>query len=731
MKIEIDLADDQKLLRLTGALDVFEAPVGVYVVTKDGRFVGCNAVAREIFKLPLEQMPSTSIADLYVDPGLRERLCRKLESIEDEGGVYSDIIPLMVKGNQIFIRDYGRSIRDPISRKRLGYLCCAADITQEERYKQLFEKLPVGVYQLDKNDRITAANAALARILGFSSPDELNGQWVGDFYANAAEAEDFRQIFERQGIVEDYKIELKKNNGETIIVSVYTVRVEGENGEYLGREGTMVDVTTEERLRRMLEHVPVGLYEARGDKDNLIITHCNEQFALIHEFDNAEQVKNIPINKLHANAQETSRYQRALEEQDRKKEPVIGYELRVRSKKGREFVLEVNSRLLKNSAGTVIGRVGVVRDINEEATLREKVKEFTNDIGAVLHTYTSTLMILQHSIGPVIDALAPTPFDAEKRMPLEEIERVLTSPAKQLSKSLGRLIDFAKTESRLQALRDDQWKQLEYLRGFLVSSDQVPFLDLLPPTFGKAASTIITILNEIHAHLMHRELVKQVRSDAAELLTLSNVIGLSQARELIFEMDHPVRALREHLTAPVRTTERRVKRSISFLINEVVKNLYTFAESRGVRLDIRLSRPYVEVSVNEREIIRALANLVHNAIKYSWVRTQTKQSWISIRDIFDGDNVLIEVENWGVAITRDEIAEDLIFHIGYRGVHSSDRGRTGTGIGLTDARRVARDHSGDVIVSSNPTLGADVNDYKQPFLTKAALKLPTSGPWRI
>jgi len=730
--MQSDSSNDAKLLRLSNALAVFDAPVGVYVVTKDGRFVGCNAQAREIFRLPPEDIPGGSIVDLYVNPDLRKQLCAKLESIEDEGGVYTNTIPLMIKGNQIFVQDYGRSIRDPTTHERLGYLCCVADITQEERYKRLFEKLPVGVYQLDKDDKIIAANEALAKILGFESPESVKGMWVGALYANQAEADEFRHIFDNQGIVQDYKIELKKNNGETIIVSVYTVKVEGDDGEYLGREGTMIDVTTEERLSRMLEHVPVGLYEARGVGGDYRITHCNEQFALIHQFERASQAIGLPIKMLHANAQETKRFQQALEEHDLKKEPVKGYELRVRGKQGREFILEVNSRLLKNSAGNVIGRVGVVRDINEEAALRQKVKEFTNDIGAVLHTYTSTLMILQHSIGPVIDALSPTPFDPEKRILLEEVEQALSGPAKQLSQSVSRFTEFAKTSSRMSALSREQWEQLEYLRDFLVSSNQLPFLDLLPPTFGKAASTILDILKEIEGHTMPRELLKQLRSDATELVRLANVIGLSQARELIFEMDHPVRALREHLTSPVRATEPRVGRATSFLINQVVQNLYTFAESRGVRFDIRLSRPHVEVDVHEREIVRALGNLIHNAIKYSWVRTQGKQPWISIRDDFDSENISIEIENWGVPITKDEIEEDLIFHIGYRGMFSSDRGRTGTGIGLTDSRRVAREHGGEVIVTSRPAVsGSDEKFYKQPFLTTAVLRLPVSTRRRV
>ena len=88
-------------------------------------------------------------------------------------------------------------------------------------------------------------------------------------------------------------------------------------------------------------------------------------------------------------------------------------------------------------------------------------------------------------------------------------------------------------------------------------------------------------------------------------------------------------------------------------------------------------------------------------------------------------------ENWGVPIPKGEIDQGLVFHLGYRGKLSSDRGRVGTGIGLTDARRVSRDHDGDVTIDSRPALfGGREDDYKQPFLTTVTLILPVHSKQR-
>jgi signal transduction histidine kinase len=60
---------------------------------------------------------------------------------------------------------------------------------------------------------------------------------------------------------------------------------------------------------------------------------------------------------------------------------------------------------------------------------------------------------------------------------------------------------------------------------------------------------------------------------------------------------------------------------------------------------------------------------------------------------------------------------------------SKDRGRLGTGIGLTDTRRVAEAHGGRVKIESAPAGRYSVREnhpeyYDQPFITKVTVTLP-------
>ena len=140
---------------------------------------------------------------------------------------------------------------------------------------------------------------------------------------------------------------------------------------------------------------------------------------------------------------------------------------------------------------------------------------------------------------------------------------------------------------------------------------------------------------------------------------------------------------------------------------------------------MHLEQADVSVVVDERGVVRALGNILHNAIKYSWERDRGGPVRVTLRTRLRENILLIEVENWGVPIPGDEIERGLIFKIGYRGRLAAGAGRAGTGVGLADAQQVAREHGGEVSVMSRPAVqtGEDEN-YTQPFLTTVSLSLP-------
>jgi signal transduction histidine kinase len=190
-------------------------------------------------------------------------------------------------------------------------------------------------------------------------------------------------------------------------------------------------------------------------------------------------------------------------------------------------------------------------------------------------------------------------------------------------------------------------------------------------------------------------------------------------------MDHQVHALRDFITAGARKEEPRRVCRLPDLVSEAIQRMAEFAKNQGVEVEQRDDCPRAQVEVVARDVVRALTNLLHNAIKYSWYPAPGRPRWVTVDCAIVGNQVRVVFENYGVPISREEIEQGLIFQAGYRGRLSHDRGRLGTGIGLTDTRSVARKHGGDAIVESHPASpDAKEDDYSTPFLTTATLILP-------
>lgn len=723
------MSEDAELLRLANEVKPLDLPIGVYIVRRDGRFVSCNSEARKILRLPLEEdIKESSIAGFHSDPAARDRLHQELLQAEKRGQHLEKVIPLEIEGQEVIVRDYARSLHDDKGTV-LGYVCCMTDVTEAERSNRLLDSVPAGVYRLDANDNCETANPALARILGYDSPAEIDGKPSSDFYANRAEAIRLRQLIEElhPEPVNNFVAEMCKKNGDKIFVNVNAQMVEAEDHSYGGREGTIIDVTVQERYRRLLRDVPVGLNVIRHEIDRDIIEDCNEQFLKIFDFPYTDprEARGFDARKLHASTEEYNRFRNELEARSKQGNPVIGYHLKVKTLEDDDKVVEINSQPLFDADGKLVGRAGAIRDITNEAELRERLDELTHDFGRVLHNYTSTLLMIQLSSEPIIRSLAPDPFRMENEVTPEQASDALARPAMALAEGIGQLLELAKEEDRASALTDEKWTRFGMLFNMLRDyRREITEIDAQPAVLEENALEVIAFCKLLlPTHKFPRETVATVQRAAQNLARISNLVSLHQMHDAVLEMDHQVRSLREFVTTNAREPEEREVCPVRPLIKQVRSNLFHYAQSRRVR--VRIEGEDAKIRVVRREVLRTLTDLLHNAIKYSWRRDESKSPWVDIRTRVSEGQVHIEFKNWGVPIMQDEIEQELIFKIGYRGRYSGDRGRVGTGIGLANARRVARAHRGDLEVSSQPAIGSrPKNDYSSPFITSVTMKLP-------
>lgn len=116
----------------------------------------------------------------------------------------------------------------------------------EEKYRGIFENSIEGIYQSTPEGQLLTANPALARMLGYDTPESLIAS-VTDIaeqvYVDPARREEFKSLARGHDSVTGFEVEMRRRGGGSVWVSVAGRVVRGPDGEAIGYEGTMEDVT--------------------------------------------------------------------------------------------------------------------------------------------------------------------------------------------------------------------------------------------------------------------------------------------------------------------------------------------------------------------------------------------------------------------------------------------------------------------------------------------------------
>lgn len=132
----------------------------------------------------------------------------------------------------------------------------------EERYRNIFEYSPIGIYRAAPDRKILLANPALVNMLGFPSVEELKKINLNNYkYATDNLRNDFLERIEKEGKVIGYETAFYRYDGAIIFVRENTKVISGDNGETLYYEGTVEDITERKSLEEELQKHRLHLQE--------------------------------------------------------------------------------------------------------------------------------------------------------------------------------------------------------------------------------------------------------------------------------------------------------------------------------------------------------------------------------------------------------------------------------------------------------------------------------------
>jgi len=131
--------------------------------------------------------------------------------------------------------------------------------------------------------------------------------------------------------------------------------------------------------------------------------------------------------------------------------------------------------------------------------------------------------------------------------------------------------------------------------------------------------------------------------------------------------------------------------SLGDLVSDALAGASPIAAAKGVRLEGRLDGPPAELEVSTAEVMRALRNILENAIRH----TPSDGSVTVVAGRDDG-GAYVSVSDTGGGIPESDLAR--VFDVAFCGDAARTPGDAGAGLGLAIARGFVEAHRGDITV---------------------------------
>src|SRR6202040_670611 len=160
---------------------------------------------------------------------------------------------------------FRRTLVDADAAREAAVHALAEQRLAEESYRKLFEGSIDGIYVTTPAGALLNANPALARIMGYDTPEQMINS-VSDIahtiYVHPAARAEYQLLMQRDGMVREFEYQVRARDDAVLWLSDSATAVRNEAGEVVRYEGTVRDITDQKRAedaiaegRRLLQQV--------------------------------------------------------------------------------------------------------------------------------------------------------------------------------------------------------------------------------------------------------------------------------------------------------------------------------------------------------------------------------------------------------------------------------------------------------------------------------------------
>jgi PAS domain S-box-containing protein len=273
-------------------------------------------------------------------------------------------------------------------------------VASEARYRQIIETAHEGIWLVDHAYRTTFVNKKLCEILGYSADEMLGRENIefmdDDGIAVALDARERR----RRGIGEVLELTMRTKNGKRLWASLSTAAILDRNGKFTGGLAMVTDITNrklaEEKLRQersllrtLIDNLPDYIFVRDTRSRHLINNRANVE--LLGYKDEEETLGKtiyelLPAAHLEAFVDDD---QQILESG----KPVINKEESILTSQGENRWLLTTKIPLREENGSVIGLIGISRDITERKVTDKKLAANESRFRALVENISDGIVV--------------------------------------------------------------------------------------------------------------------------------------------------------------------------------------------------------------------------------------------------------------------------------------------------------------------------------------------------
>jgi PAS domain S-box-containing protein len=579
----------------------------------------------------------------------------------------------------------------------------------EQRYRSLFESVPIGLYRSTPEGRIVDANDALVQMLGYPSREKLLETPAQALFCDPADRQRWQAEMDAKDVVSYFVTQLKRYDGTPIWVVDRARAVRDPQGTILYYDGSLVDITeqrrsqealraSEARYRALVESSPDGI----GIHQDGRVVFINPAGArLLGAQGPDELVGKSVMDLLHPDYREVvrERIQRSLAT-GQPAPPLTEKFIRL---DGTVIDVEV-------TAVPIIweGRPAmqvVFRDITERKRMEEELKASEERYRDLFENANDGIYILDRA-GRIVSfnrkAEEITGYTVEEVRGQSYTLLVSSGPErKKARRAFLKNMRGQPDKTELTIIRKDgrevilelstrpilQGGQIVGIQGIARDITERKELERLKSDFISTVShELRTPLTSIKGYvdLVLAGDVGPLTPEQKEFLTIvsQNTTRLTELINDLLEIERLESGRIEFEFAELDLAE---------VLENVARSLHVNAEQKGLEFLTEIPSG-LKVRGDRERLAQVFLNLLSNAIKY------TPAGTVELRAHQEDDAIVVEVRDTGIGLSESDLQK--LFQKFFRSDNPYVRKVGGTGLGLSIAKAIVERHGGTITVTS-------------------------------